>query len=84
MGKVGYEFNCPACAKPIKGMRGEKEFQCKGCTRSFSVSFAYPDLEAAFIAGELKPDIIPRAPGPVEDRFPHGLFNFLGRKIGGR
>lgn len=86
MAKIAYEVRCLRCGHVIRGQRGEdehkKSFECKRCTGKFSVTFELPDLEQDFLAGNLRPDIFPRAVRPVEDNFPSAIFNFLGRKNG--
>lgn len=86
MAKIDYRFPCPSCGASIVGRRGpdewKKHFTCKRCSRSFSVTFDLPDLEADFLNGRLPPDIVPRQ-RPVEDGFPSAIFDFgKGRKSG--
>ena len=86
--QVPYEVRCLRCGHPIKGQRREdeygKHFSCNRCGGQFSVTFAYPDLERAFLDGELRPDIIPRPDRPIEDNFPSAIFNFKERRRSGR
>lgn len=79
MAKIGFSFNfpCPACGGVIRGQKEKREYQCKKCTRKFFIVFDRPDqaeLEQAFLAGELRPNIFLRAPRPPQDSFPFDIF----------
>lgn len=88
MKKLAFEIACLRCGKAIQGQRREdehkKSFECKKCGGHFCIIFEHPsqaELEAAFIAGKLLPDIIPRAAGPPQDNFPP---QFLILRRGGK
>jgi len=80
-------FNCPSCGASARVAREPDEYRiriiCKKCHRPFSISF-HPDqaeLEDAFMAGELEPDIVMRRPGPAEDSFPDAaIFSSFKRR----
>ena len=84
MATTEHNYNCPSCGASAKAQREPDENRirivCKKCGRPFSISF-HPDqaeLEDAFMAGELEPDIR-WTPRPVEDDFPDAAI-FKGRK----
>lgn len=74
MKMIDFEIPCLRCGRVIRGRRREdeygKHFSCKRCGGQFSITFELPDLEAAFIAGELRPGIVVRRSRLIEDNFP--------------
>ena len=85
MKTIDFEVPC-RCGCVIRGRRREdehrKDFECKKCTGRFSITFEHPsqeELERAFLADELKPDIVPRFREPQED-FPEAIFDVFRKR----
>ncbi|MGB7296816.1 MAG: hypothetical protein WBC70_14620 [Candidatus Aminicenantales bacterium] len=83
MAKIPYDVGCPACGQRITGQRkpgqAKVDFVCPRCTAKFYFVFERPNLELAFMAGDLPPNLRPRE-RLVESAFPDAAIFSIFKK----